>query len=124
MQVQARSKKPGGCAGIRCRNLPRVRGRARAGAELGGCARECGGGDLPAFEGESVAKKEARAFDAIGEIVRYELERRDMTQAELASRAGIEPIAVRSWLSGRRGLRSDRVARVLKVLDLDISRRA
>lgn len=71
--------------------------------------------------GQQAAK--SAAFDPIGVIVRDELERRGMSQAELAKQAGIEYVAVRSWLSGRRGLRSDRVALVLESLELEIVRR-
>lgn len=63
------------------------------------------------------------AFDAIGEVVRRELAHRGLNQRELAERSGVDYYAVRAWLGGGRGLRSDRVAQILDVLGLEVTRR-
>lgn len=66
----------------------------------------------------TAAKIEQRAFDPLGELVRLQLEAQGLSQAELARRAKVRPVAIRQWLTGARGLRSDRVARCFEALGI------
>ena len=44
---------------------------------------------------------------------------RDITQADLAERAGVPQVAISRLERGARGLRPDRLARIARALDLD-----
>ena len=73
--------------------------------------------------GSRVGGDDVRAFDPIGDQVRSELARSGMTMSHLATDAEVQPQSIKDWLCGRRGLRSDRLARVLNALGLEVRAR-
>lgn len=68
----------------------------------------------------SIAKRTGVPFDPIGAQVLARMNDLNLGVAELAKLAKMPRVPLSFWLNGQRGLRSDRVARVLTALNLAI----